>query len=91
MTDDSESILIDTKRYLHEVVSEIVTYGQERGEFRTDVANDDLALFINRSMRSIFLDWAISNAGYDLVAEGVRFLHTIICPALQKDQPTFSV
>ena len=87
---DSESILIDTKRYLHEIVQEIVVYGQERGEFRTDRDADTITLYINRAMRSAFLDGAISDAEFDLVTEGLAFCHTMICPALQKDRPDYS-
>lgn len=79
---DSENVLIDTDRYLHGLVGRIITYGQETGEFRNDVAVDDLALYVNRSMRSVFLDWAISDDSFDLVTEGVRFSETMVCPAL---------
>lgn len=82
---DAQSILIDTSRFLHEIVGRIISYGQETGEFRNDVSTDELALYVNRSMRSVFLDWAISNDGFDLVAEGVRYCETILCPALNAD------
>jgi AcrR family transcriptional regulator len=79
---DSNSILVDTGRFLHEIVGRIVSYGQESGEFRTDVSVDDLTVYINRGMRAVFLDWAISNAAFDLVTEGMRYCQTMICPAL---------
>jgi AcrR family transcriptional regulator len=82
MVSDAESILIDTGRFLHELVRRIVAYGQEIGEFRTDLSADDLALYINRSMRSVFLDWAISDDRFDLVTEGVRYCQNILCPAV---------
>ena len=82
MVSDAESILIDTGRFLHEIVKRIVVYGQETGEFRTDLSPDDLALYINRGMRSVFLDWAISDNRFDLVTEGVQFCRNILCPAV---------
>ena len=82
MVSDAESILIDTGRFLHEIVKRIVVYGQETGEFRTDLSPDDLALYINRGMRSVFLDWAISDNRFDLVTEGVQFCQNILCPAV---------
>jgi AcrR family transcriptional regulator len=82
---DSEHILIDTKRYLHEVMRRIIAYGQKTGDFRTDRSVDELALYVNRSMRSVFLDWAISDAEFDLVSEGMNYCQAIICPALHAD------
>lgn len=82
---DAQSILIDTSRYLHEIMGKIISYGQETGEFRADISVDELALYVNRSMRSVFLDWAISNDGFDLVTEGLHYCETILCPALSVD------
>lgn len=82
MVPDSEGFLIDTKRYLHEIVEEIIEFGQERGEFRTDVDAGALSLYFNRGMRSMFLDWAISDNGFDLVDEGMAFCSTILCPSM---------
>ncbi len=78
----TEKVLIDTKRYLHALVRDIVHSGQERGEFRTDVEADRLAQLFNRSMRSIFLDWAISDSAFDLVREGLDYCEVVLLPAL---------
>ena len=80
----ANKILINPKRFLHELVREIITEGQENGELRTDLESDELALLFNRSMRSIFLDWAITNDGWDLVKAGVSYCETILIPALEK-------
>ncbi|GAB6277428.1 MAG: hypothetical protein SAMD01599839_19680 [Rectinema sp.] len=79
---ETEKILIDTSRYLHELVRSIIEEGQANGELRTDVLSDRLALLFNRSFRSVFLDWAISNNGFDLVKEGVEFCKIIVLPSL---------
>jgi AcrR family transcriptional regulator len=88
MVSDTESILIDTGRFLHQIVKRIVVYGQEIGEFRTDLSADDLTIYINRSMRSVFLDWAISDDRFDLVTEGIEYCKNILCPAVNaSDRP----
>lgn len=82
MEPGTEKILIDTGRFLHELVRSIIEEGQARDEFRTDVSADRLAQLFNRSFRSVFLDWAISNNGFDLVKEGVEFCRIIALPML---------
>lgn len=82
MEPGTEKILIDTGRFLHELVRSIIEEGQARDEFRTDVSADRLAQLFNRSFRSVFLDWAISNNGIDLVKEGVEFCRIIALPML---------
>lgn len=80
----AEKFLINTSRYLHALVRDLIAYGQENGEFRVDVSADELALLVNRSMRSVFLDWAISDGDWDLVAGGLRFCEVVVLPALRK-------
>ncbi|MFP4484456.1 MAG: TetR/AcrR family transcriptional regulator [Spirochaetaceae bacterium] len=78
----TEKVLVDTKRYLHTLVRDIVEFGRRRGEFRTDLSSDRLAQLFNRSMRSVFLDWAISDSAFDLVREGVAYCEEVMLPAL---------
>ncbi len=78
----AEKFLINPQRYLHGLIKEIIVFGQSIGEFRTDVDADELTLFFNRSMRSVFLDWAISDNDWDLVAAGLRYCEIVILPAL---------
>lgn len=80
----ADKILVNPQRFLHALIREIVTEGQESGEFRTDVNADELALLFNRAMRSVFLDWAISNDAWDLVKAGVGFCETVMLPALER-------
>jgi AcrR family transcriptional regulator len=98
----TEKILVDRKRYLHELMSSIFSAGQVRGEVRGDMDADRLAQLFNRSMRSIFLDWAITDNSFDLVREGLRFCEEVLLPAFLlkdhegpgqeggRDLPTFS-
>lgn len=78
----TEKILIDSSRYLHELIRGLIEEGQAEGLFRTDVSADRLALLYTRAHRSVFLDWAISNDAFDLVKDGVEFCKVIVCPAL---------
>ena len=78
----TEKILIDRGRFLHTLVRDTIAFGQQNREFRTDLDADHLAECFNRSMRSVFLDYAISNAGFDLVSEGVAFCRTVALRAL---------
>ena len=83
MEPTTEKILIDKTRYLHRLVSDLIAQGQEEGELRDDLSADELALLYNRSFRSVFLDWAISNDGFDLVKEGLRYCESVVIPALE--------
>jgi len=78
----SDKILIKPQRFLHELVREIITFGQTKFEFRRDIPADELALLFNRSMRSIFLDWSIGNNNWDLVKGGVEYCERFMIPAL---------
>lgn len=79
----AEKFLINPQRYLHALVKEAIEFGQSTGEFRADVGSDELAVLFNRSMRSVFLDWAISDADWDLVAAGIRHCEVMLLPALR--------
>ena len=78
----TEKILIDSSRYLQTLVVELIAEGQASGEFRKDISADRLATLVNRSFRSVFLDWSISNDAFDLVKEGVDFCRNFVLPAI---------
>ena len=84
----SEKVITDRRRVWHRLIRDLIVEGQEAGEFRTDVAPEQAAIFLNRSMRGIFLDWCISSAEeFDLVKEGVAFCETWILSALRAHAP----
>lgn len=78
----TEKILIDTSRYLHQLVQALIEEGQAAGEVRTDLPAHRLAQLYNRAFRSVFLDWAISNDAYDLVKDGIEFCEAVALPAI---------
>lgn len=84
----TEKILIDKSRYLHTLVSTILQEGQALHQVRTDLSAEHLAQLYNRACRSVFLDWAISNAAYDLVKDGVEFCEALVLPALLVPGPS---
>lgn len=79
----SEKIIINRDRYWHKLVCETIRGGQEAGDFRRDLDAERLAVLFNRCARSVFLDWCISDAAFDLVEEGVDFVNEWILAALQ--------
>jgi len=87
----AEKFLINPHRYLHALIKEIIVYGQENGEFRTDVGADELTLLVNRSMRAVFLDWAISDNDWDLVTAGLRYCELFLIPALVSTSGTSTI
>ena len=65
------------------MIRQTIELGQQSGEFRRDIDAEKLAVLFNRSVRGFFLDWCISDAGFDLVQEGVEYVGDWIMMALQ--------
>lgn len=79
----SNKIITNEVRQWVRIISEIMEEGQKNGEFRTDMDARRMALLFNRSARSVFLDWCILDAQFDLVKEGLAFQGEWIMAALQ--------
>ena len=79
----SDKIIVNRERYWHTLIRETIELGRENGEFRSDLDAERLTVLFNRSVRSVFLDWCISDASFDLVKEGVAFIEEWILSALQ--------
>lgn len=77
-----EKIIIKKERFWHTMIRGTIEAGQQSGEFRRDMDAERLALLFNRSARAVFLDWCISDAGFDLVKEGVGYMEDWIMSAL---------
>lgn len=76
--------LIDSNRYLHSLVKELIDQGQQRGDFRCDEDSETLTICFNQSMRSQTLYWVMTNDDFDLESEGLRYFQTMILPSLLK-------
>lgn len=77
-----DKVIVNPDRQWYRIVSGVIAQGQETGVFRADVDAATLAYDFNRSMRSVFLDWCITDAAFDLVREGLAYLDTWLLPAL---------
>lgn len=84
----TSKIITNRRRHWYKIVQSTIEMGQERGEFRTDMDAEHMAQLFNRSIRSVFLDWCISDAEFDLVKEGVAFVSDWILAALQQAPTT---
>ncbi|MFW5737665.1 MAG: TetR/AcrR family transcriptional regulator [Spirochaetota bacterium] len=78
-----DKVIVNPDRQWYRIVSGVIAQGQETGVFRADVDAATLAYDFNRSMRSVFLDWCITDAAFDLVREGLAYLDTWLLPALR--------
>lgn len=77
-----DKVIVDPQRQWYKIVAQIISDGQGAGAFRSDHSPEELARGFNRSMRAVFLDWCITDAGFDLVTEGVDHLERWVLPAL---------
>lgn len=77
-----EKVILNPERRWYTIIADIIAEGQTAGVFRTDAPPASLATEFNRSMRSIFLEWCITDAAFDLAKEGLRYLDTWLLPGL---------
>lgn len=81
----SDKVINNRQRFWHHLIRRLIAEGQAAGEFRTDIEPETLAVYFNRSMRGVFLDWCISSAEeFDLVKEGVSFCEQWMLSALRR-------
>jgi AcrR family transcriptional regulator len=81
----SEKIIVNPKRQWYRIISDIISEAQSKGEFRNNLNADYLAVIFNRSIRSLFLDWCISNGELNLVKEGIKYCDEWLIPVLRSD------
>ncbi len=85
---DRVKIFTDPERPLVRIVRGIISYGQKSGEFSRAVDALTLANWVNRAMRGLFLDWAISRGAMHLANEGMLYFTTSILPGLLVRDPS---
>lgn len=81
---NNKEILTSKDRPLVRIVTDIIKFGQKRNEFDSKVSAYELAFWINRCMRGLYLDWAIAKGSYDLCDEGRRFFKHFVLKGLNK-------
>lgn len=75
-------VLLDPSRASHELVLEILRGGQASGELAAGLDADRLALFHERALRSVCLDWILTNGEVDLIQEGQTVCQAVLGPFL---------
>jgi len=79
---DSAKVITNPTRFWHTFIRSIIEKGQINGECRTGLSAEQYALFFNRSMRGLFLDWNIGSASFDLVEEGLLYCKKFVLPTI---------
>ncbi|QEN06547.1 TetR/AcrR family transcriptional regulator [Oceanispirochaeta crateris] len=85
LTSESNQVIIDPERQWYQIIQDIIAGAQETGEFRNLQDPESLAVLFNRSMRSVFLDWCISDGELNLVNEGIRYCEEWLIPVLRSE------
>lgn len=80
----SDKVITDQSRFWFTFIANLIDEGQQQGELKRDESAHSYALFFNRAIRGLFLDWNIGSATFDLVEEGMRYCRTLLIPALQR-------
>jgi AcrR family transcriptional regulator len=75
---DNKKFLTKPTRPLFRIPRDIIAEGQQRREIPTLYSAEELALWMSRSMRGFFLDWAISGDAIDIRAEGMAFFKSFV-------------
>jgi len=82
----SDKMLINPQRFWYTLVTSILRDGQKTGEIRKDMPAEKLAMWFNRTMRGLFLDWCVtSGEHFDLVEEAELYCMQWVFPSLEKE------
>ncbi len=84
LQEGSEKVITDQTRFWHRFICSIIEEGQEKEEFRQDKPAKQYAIYFNRAIRGLFLDWNIASASFDLVSEGLAYCETALLPSIVK-------
>ncbi|MBN2859853.1 MAG: TetR/AcrR family transcriptional regulator [Sphaerochaetaceae bacterium] len=82
LVEGSDKVIIDRSRFWHTFIRDIIAEGQQRKEVHSRLSPGELAIYFNRSMRGMFLDWNVSSAATDLVEEALRFCREFVLPGM---------
>lgn len=82
LQEGSAKVITDQNRFWHSFICTIMEEGQNRGEFSKILKPKQQAILFNRAIRGLFLDWNISSADFDLVAEGLSYCRDFLLPGL---------
>jgi AcrR family transcriptional regulator len=66
-----------------DAIEVLIEEGQRGGEFVRETDPTTLAGWVNRAMRGLYVDWAVSRGAFHLPKEGMRYFSAVILPALR--------
>jgi len=75
---ENETFFINENRSLYKILQEIITEGQQTGEFRDDLSVKELTVMIIRCMRGVLYDWCLYEGKFDIVEEGQKYFACFI-------------
>lgn len=73
-----------------DAIGTIIEEGQRAGEFVRGSDAAALAGWVNRAMRGLLVDWAVSRGAFHLPNEGMRYFSAMILPPLRADRSSSS-
>jgi AcrR family transcriptional regulator len=79
----SDKVIVDKQRFWHTFIAQTIEEGQRSGEFRISPDSQTLALYFNRAIRGILLDWNISSASFDLVEASLAYCRDFLTVSLK--------
>lgn len=77
-TRSSQRPFSNENRPLYLIIQNIVSLGQEQGEFRKDMKPIEVARIITRCMRGTIYDWCVQEGDFELVESGLYFFKVVI-------------
>lgn len=87
----SEKAITDRTRFWHTFIVKTMKEGQETGEFRASPDAGQLAVWFNRAIRGMFLDWNIASGSFDLVEASLAYCRDFLLESLKTQTPAASV
>lgn len=82
LKEGSDKVITDQSRFWYTFIRSIIEEGQQEGLFNRRKTADCYALYFNRAIRGLFLDWNISSASFDLVEAGLDYCSSLLLPSL---------
>ena len=84
LQEGSEKVIVDKGRFWHTFITQIIQEGQQSKEFHTDIDANTLAIYFNRAIRGILLDWNINSGNFDLIEVSKNYCKDFVVRSLKK-------
>ncbi|WP_078427673.1 TetR/AcrR family transcriptional regulator [Alkalihalobacterium alkalinitrilicum] len=73
-------------RTVNQLILQIVTEGQARGEIRDDMTNEEVAEMILCFYRGIYIEWCYFSGNFDILSKGNQYIDFFIDIIANKDK-----